>query len=67
VEDNQLLRAEGLSEGQALVNPAPVRAMVGHKTDKIDRARIAEFDQHGCLAASFIPPVPIRQARALER
>jgi transposase len=50
-----------------LVNPAQVRAMAGHKTDKIDCARIAEFHQHGRLAASFIPPVPIRQARALER
>jgi len=50
-----------------LVNPAQVRAMAGHKTDKIDCARIAEFHQHGRLAPSFIPPPAIRQARALER
>lgn len=50
-----------------LVNPAQVRAMNGHKTDRIDSARIAEFLQHGRLAGSFIPPAEIREARALER
>ncbi len=50
-----------------LVNPAQVRALNGHKTDRIDCARIAEFLQHGRLAGSFIPPVAVRQARALER
>ena len=50
-----------------LVNPAQVRAMAGHKTDQIDCARIAEFLQHGRLAGSFIPPPPVREARALER
>jgi transposase len=50
-----------------LVNPAQVRAMNGHKTDKIDCTRIAEFLQHGRLAGSFIPPVEIREARALSR
>jgi transposase len=50
-----------------LVNPAQVRAMNGHKTDKIDCARIAEFLQHGRLAGSFIPPAEIREARGLQR
>ncbi|MDE3110740.1 MAG: IS110 family transposase [Acidobacteriota bacterium] len=50
-----------------LVNPAQVRAMAGHKTDQIDSGRIAEFLQHGRLAGSFIPPVSIREARAVER
>jgi transposase len=50
-----------------LVNPAQVRAMAGHKTDQIDSGRIAEFLQHGRLAGSFIPPPPVREARALER
>ena len=50
-----------------LVNPAQVRAMNGHKTDKIDCARIAEFLQHGRLAGSYIPAPEIREARALSR
>ena len=50
-----------------LVNPAQVRALIGHKTDQIDCARIAEFLQHGRLSGSFIPPAAIREARALER
>jgi transposase len=50
-----------------LVNPAQVRAMAGHKTDRIDCIRIAEFLQHGRLAGSFIPAPPVREARALER
>jgi len=50
-----------------LVNPAQVRALNGHKTDRIDCARIAEFLQHGRLAGSFIPPAEIREARAVER
>jgi len=50
-----------------LVNPAQVRAMAGHKTDRIDSTRIAEFLQHGRLAGSFIPAPAVREARALER
>ena len=50
-----------------LVNPAQVRAMAGRKTDQIDCGRIAEYLQDGRLAGSFIPPPPIREARAVER
>jgi transposase len=50
-----------------LVNPATVRALQGHKTDRIDARRIAEYLQHGLLCGSFIPPKPIRQLRELTR
>lgn len=50
-----------------LVNPATVRALQGHKTDRIDARRIAEYMQYGLLSGSFIPPQPIRQLRELTR
>lgn len=50
-----------------LVNPATVRALRGHKTDRIDARRIAEYLQHGMLSGSFVPPKPIRQLRELTR
>ncbi len=50
-----------------LVNPATVRALQGHKTDRVDARRIAEYLQYGLLRASFIPPKPIRQLRELTR
>ena len=50
-----------------LVNPATVRALQGHKTDRIDARRIAEYLQHGLLRGSFIPPKPIRELRELTR
>jgi hypothetical protein len=50
-----------------LVNPATVRALQGHKTDRIDARRIAEYLQYGLLRGSFIPPRPIRHLRELTR
>ncbi|MDQ6678169.1 MAG: IS110 family transposase [Acidobacteriota bacterium] len=50
-----------------LVNPARVRALHGHKTDRIDARRIAEFLQYGLLQGSFIPSKPVRQMRDLTR
>lgn len=50
-----------------LVNPATVRALQGHKTDRIDARRIAEYLQYGLLRGSFIPPQPIRHLRELTR
>ncbi len=50
-----------------LVNPATVRALQGHKTDRIDARRIAEYLQYGLLRGSFIPPKPIRELRELTR
>jgi transposase len=62
-----MLEASAYRFQQTLVNPAQVRALAGRKTDQIDCGRIAEFHQHGRLCGSFIPPAPIREARALER
>jgi transposase len=50
-----------------LVNPATVRALQGHKTDRIDARRIAEYLQYGLLQGSFIPPRPMRELRELTR
>lgn len=50
-----------------LVNPATVRALQGHKTDRMDARRIAEYLQYGLLRGSFIPPKPIRELRELTR
>jgi transposase len=50
-----------------LVNPQTVRALRGHKTDRIDAARIAEFLQYGLLRGSFVPPRSIRELRDLTR
>lgn len=50
-----------------LINPQHVRAIPGRKTDQQDCERIAELHQYGLLAASFIPPKPIRQLRDLTR
>jgi len=50
-----------------LLNPQHVRALPGHKTDRVDAARIAELLQYGLLRASFVPPVEIRELRDLLR
>lgn len=50
-----------------LVNPVTVRALQGHKTDRIDARRIAEYLQYGLLRGSFIPPRPMRELRELTR
>jgi transposase len=50
-----------------LVNPANVPALQGHKTDRVDARRIAEYLQYGLLRGTFIPPQPIRHLRELTR
>jgi len=50
-----------------LVNPQHVKALPGHKTDRVDAARIAELLQYGLLRASFVPPTEIRELRDLVR
>jgi len=50
-----------------LLNPQHVKALPGHKTDRVDAARIAELLQYGLLRASFVPPPEIRQLRDLVR
>lgn len=48
-----------------LVNPAQVRARNGHKTDRIDCARMAEFcSTGGWQAASSHPPGSAKHARS---
>jgi transposase len=50
-----------------LLNPQHVKALPGHKTDRVDAARIAELAQYGLLRASFVPPPEIRELRDLTR
>jgi transposase len=50
-----------------LLNPQHVKALPGHKTDRVDAARIAELLQYGLLRASFVPPQEIRELRDLTR
>jgi transposase len=50
-----------------LLNPKHVKALPGHKTDRVDAARIAELLQYGLVRASFVPPVDIRELRDLVR
>jgi transposase len=50
-----------------LLNPQHVKALPGHKTDRVDAARIAELLQYDLVRASFVPPVEIRELRDLVR
>lgn len=59
-------RRSGFGE-LVLLNPKHVKALPGHKTDRVDAARIAELLQHGLVRASFVPPVEIRELRDLVR
>lgn len=50
-----------------LLNPQHVKALPGHKTDRVDAARIAELVQYDLVRPSFVPPVEIRELRDLVR
>jgi len=50
-----------------LLNPQHVKALPGHKTDRVDAARIAELLQYGLVRPSFVPPAEIRELRDLVR
>lgn len=58
-----------LEEGRPiiLVNPQHMKAVPGRKTDVKDAEWLADLLRHGLLAASFIPPKPIRALRELTR
>ena len=58
-----------LEEGRTvvLVNPQHMKAVPGRKTDIKDAEWLADLLRHGLLAASFIPPEPIRELRELTR
>ena len=50
-----------------LAHPKYVKAIPGKKTDEKDAKWIADIFKHDLVAASFIPPVDIRQLRDLMR
>src|SRR6201989_1201928 len=50
-----------------LVNARHVKAVPGRKTDVRDCEWLADLLRHGLIRASFIPPVQIRELRALTR
>jgi len=50
-----------------LLNPQHVKALPGHKTDRVDAARIAELAQYDLVRASFVPSAEIRELRDLVR
>jgi transposase len=50
-----------------LVNPHPIKAVPGRKTDVRDSEWLADRLRHGLLSPSFIPPKPIRERREVTR
>jgi transposase len=50
-----------------LANPRHVKNVPGRKTDVKDAEWLAQLVEHGLVAASFVPPPPIRQLRDLTR
>jgi hypothetical protein len=51
----------------AVVNPAHVKALRGHKTDAADCRRLAELFECGLLHGSYIPPAELKEVRDLTR
>jgi len=51
----------------AVVNPAHVKALKGHKTDAGDCARLAELHECGLLHGSFMPSAEQKEVRDLTR
>ena len=51
----------------AVINPAHVWALRGHKTDAKDCARLAELFECGLLRGSYIPPAELKEVRDLTR
>jgi transposase len=60
-----VLEAQGLS--LTLANPAHIRAIPGHKTDRHDARWIAELHCYGLVPASFVPDPHQRELRDLTR
>ena len=50
-----------------LANPQHIKHVPGRKTDVLDAEWIAQLARHGLVAASFVPPRPIRELRDLAR
>lgn len=53
--------------GMVLVNPLHVKALKGHKTDRLDARWLATRLERDDLKGSFIPPREIRELRDLTR
>ena len=51
----------------AVVNPAHVKALKGHKTGAADCRRLAELSGCGLLRGSYIPPAELKEVRDLTR
>jgi transposase len=60
-----VLEAQGLQ--LTLANPAHIRAIPGHKTDRHDARWIAELHRYGLIPASFVPSRHQRELRDLTR
>jgi len=60
-----VLEAQGLQ--LTLANPAHIRAIPGHKTDRYDARWITELHHYGLIPASFVPERPQRELRDLTR
>lgn len=50
-----------------LANSQQVKGLRGHKTDPCDSQWLAHLLRHGMIRASYIPPLAIRELRALTR
>ncbi len=50
-----------------LVNARHVKQVPGRKTDVSDAAWLCRLAEAGLLRASFVPPVPVRRCRPVER
>lgn len=50
-----------------LANAAHVKNVPGRKTDVNDSAWLADLLAHGLIRASFVPPAPVQELRALTR
>jgi len=50
-----------------LANPAHIKNVPGRKTDVKDSEWIVQLLAHGLVEASFVPPTPIQELRALTR
>ncbi len=60
----------GAAEGSlhlVLVNAAHIKKVPGRKTDVSDAEWIADLLAHGLIHASFVPPTPVQDLRALTR
>lgn len=50
-----------------LINARESKTVPGRKTDVSDAGWLAELGAHGLVHASFVPPLPVRELRALTR